>query len=72
MGDTKSLSPPTSVSEVSPEAEPRPDADSVPGKMDVDAELESPPSKDSSEQPEERLADMNQDSPVSAGLSHTK
>ncbi|XP_026733149.1 polycomb protein Sfmbt-like [Trichoplusia ni] len=57
MGDTKSLSPPTSVSEMSADTEPRPDIDSEPVKMDVDAE-----SKDSSEQPEERLTDVISDS----------
>lgn len=60
MGDTKSLSPPTSVSEMSADTEPRPDIDSEPVKMDVDAE-----SKDSSEQPEERLTDVISDSLVS-------
>lgn len=39
MGDTKSLSPPTSVSEVSADTEPRPEAE--PTKMDVDEETKN-------------------------------
>lgn len=62
--DTKSLSPPTSVSEISadtelrpePEAEPdpelEPEVETIPVKMDVD-----PESKDSSEPPDELIAD---------------
>ncbi|CAH1646531.1 unnamed protein product [Spodoptera littoralis] len=60
MGDTKSLSPPTSVSEVSPDTEPRLETVSTPTKMEVDLDIES---KDSIEQPEEALADMKVDSP---------
>ncbi|KAL0881053.1 hypothetical protein ABMA27_002186 [Loxostege sticticalis] len=56
MGDTKSLSPPTSVSEISADTEPRTDTDNV-SKMDVDTE-----SKNGLEPAEERLADINQDS----------
>nr|XP_021182288.2 polycomb protein Sfmbt [Helicoverpa armigera] len=59
MGDTKSLSPPTSVSEVSADAEPRAETVSTPTKMDVDAE-----SKDSSEPSEERIpTEAKPDSP---------
>lgn len=58
MGDTKSLSPPTSVSEISADTEPRTDTDNV-SKMDVDTE-----SKNGLEPAEERLADINQDSTV--------
>ena len=63
MGDTKSLSPPTSVSEVSPDAPCLPETDSNQVKMDVDTE-----SKDSTEPSEERLADMKPESPVSLNL----
>jgi hypothetical protein len=60
LGDTKSLSPPTSVSEISAEAEPRTDSETVSGKMDVDTD-----SKNSHEPPEERLPDVTQDFNVS-------
>ncbi|KAJ8730657.1 hypothetical protein PYW08_002070 [Mythimna loreyi] len=59
MGDTKSLSPPTSVSEVSADAPCQPETDSNPVKMEVDTE-----SKDSIEPSEERLPDIKPESPA--------
>lgn len=67
MGDTKSLSPPTSVSEVSAvslDTEPRTDTENVTSKMDVDLE-----SKNGNELAEERLVDVNQDSTVSDNVT---
>lgn len=63
--DTKSLSPPTSISETSADAEPKtePEADVVEAttvKMEVDPEL-----KGSIEPPEERLAAVSEEIPVS-------
>lgn len=64
MGDTKSLSPPTSVSEVSPDVPCVPETEPTPVKMDVDTE-----SKDSTEPSEERLvADTKPESPVSLNM----
>lgn len=58
MGDTKSLSPPTSVSEVSPDAEPRAEDQTASDKMETDLAAKPEP-------PEERLTDVSQDVAVS-------
>lgn len=59
MGDTKSLSPPTSISEMSADTEPRTDVD-VPIKMDVEEDT-----KNGIETSEERLGDTSQELSVS-------
>ncbi|XP_039751532.1 polycomb protein Sfmbt-like isoform X1 [Pararge aegeria] len=56
LGDTKSLSPPTSVSEISADAEHRSEDQTPSSKMEIETE-----SKTSPELPEERLTDISQD-----------
>ncbi|XP_034826739.1 polycomb protein Sfmbt-like [Maniola hyperantus] len=62
MGDTKSLSPPTSVSEVSADIEPRAEEQTPSVKMEVDVKMEMDTEpQPSPEPPEERLTDVSQD-----------
>ncbi|KAM3963640.1 polycomb protein Sfmbt [Aphomia sociella] len=58
MGDTKSLSPPTSVSEISADTESRTDTEIVHNKMEVDTET-----KNDIEPPDEHLPDVSQEMP---------
>ncbi|XP_045768427.1 polycomb protein Sfmbt-like isoform X2 [Maniola jurtina] len=62
MGDTKSLSPPTSVSEVSADIEPRVEEPTLPVKMEIDVKMEAHTEPKPGPEPlEERLTDVSQD-----------